>query len=80
MNSLSERAPRACRVLRGGGVASEQDRLVALTISTRVPEKWLAVDMETGEVYRGDSAGRWNRADSDSRASLGGLAGNHRDE
>lgn len=35
---------------------------MALTIETRCPAKWAALDMETGEVWMADATGRWKDA------------------
>jgi len=50
------------RTLLDGRQLPEYDRTTKLTITTRVPEKWVAVDLETGEVYGGSPQG-WRRAD-----------------
>jgi hypothetical protein len=35
---------------------------VCLELTTRVPEKWVAVDLETGQAFTGTREGRWNAA------------------
>lgn len=37
---------------------------VTLQVYTRVPEKWLLVDRETGETYQGNEEGAWDRLDA----------------
>jgi len=34
---------------------------VLLRVETRCPEKWLLIDQETGQVYRGSPGGYWDR-------------------
>lgn len=53
------------RTLKSGRSVPEQDNTVALTIETRCPAKWAALDMETGEVWMADATGRWKRASED---------------
>jgi hypothetical protein len=36
---------------------------VSLTIYTRCPEKWVLVDTETGQIYKGNQGGYWDRLD-----------------
>lgn len=49
------------RVLRSGRPVPELSEEATLKLGTRCPEKWAAVDMETGEVWVGSRAG-WSRA------------------
>jgi hypothetical protein len=46
-----------------------------LEIDTRCPAKWLSVDMETGDVWQADEAGRWVRASPENMRVLKILAG-----
>jgi hypothetical protein len=39
----------------------ETEQAIVLTVTTYCPEKWLLVDQETGQVFRGNSAGHWDR-------------------
>ena len=39
----------------------EAEKVVELKVSTYCPEKWLLVDQETGQVYRGNIGGFWDR-------------------
>jgi hypothetical protein len=34
-----------------------------LTVNTRCPEKWVLVDTETGQTYKGNAGGYWDRLD-----------------
>lgn len=48
------------RTLRNGRMVPELSDLAALQLETRCPQKWAAVDMETGEVWMGSPKG-WTR-------------------
>ena len=41
------------RNLKNGSVVEELDEPITLKVLTKCPEKWLLVDMETGEQYIG---------------------------
>lgn len=43
------------RVLKNGEVVQEFENPVSLSVYTKCPEKWLLVDLETGEHYIGTS-------------------------
>ena len=53
------------RVLLDGSEAEEYEKATDLTIHTKCPEKWLLVDLETGQEYRGSAEpnlyGKWKR-------------------
>jgi len=49
------------RRLRNGKTVPELSGLSTLKVQTRCPEKWAAVDMETGEIWVGTPKG-WSRA------------------
>lgn len=49
------------RKLRSGRAVPELSELAELSVTTRCPEKWVAVDMETGDVWIGSRTG-WRRA------------------
>lgn len=49
------------RVLRSGRSVPAFAAMTDLSISTRCPEKWVAVDLETGDVWIGSETG-WTRA------------------
>ena len=36
---------------------------INLVVHTKCPDKWLLVDRETGEIYKGNYAGHWDRLD-----------------
>lgn len=48
------------RVLLDGSQVAELSVALTLKLDTKCPEKWLAVDLETGEVWRGSTTG-WKR-------------------
>lgn len=39
----------------------ETEEKVELKVSTYCPEKWLLIDQETGQVFRGNEKGFWDR-------------------
>ena len=41
----------------------ENDQNVILTVKTLCPEKWLLLDRETGQIYKGNANGYWDRLD-----------------
>ena len=53
------------RELITGEQAKDFDKAVDLTVHTKCPEKWLLVDLETGQMYRGmekpNKWGKWRR-------------------
>lgn len=55
---LNDKEPRNGRAAKQ---YPEKDSAQIMTLYTRVPEKWLLVDRETGEVYQGNSLGSWDR-------------------
>jgi hypothetical protein len=57
------------RVLRSGRVVPELDEQASLSLNTRCPQKWAAVDLETGEVWMGNRQG-WRRASVTSRREV----------
>lgn len=36
---------------------------VILKVKTKCPEKWILIDRETGQTYRGNESGAWDRLD-----------------
>lgn len=52
------------RKLSSGRSVPELNEVSHLTLSTKCPGKWVAVDLETGEVWAGTAAG-WQRAPAD---------------
>lgn len=57
------------RGLRSGRQVKELEGLVELALHTHCPEKWVSVDLETGDVWVGSDAG-WKRATSDLRSEV----------
>lgn len=62
------------RKLLSGRQVSELASNVVLTLTTKCPTKWLAVDMETGEIWTGTNDGSWTQASSDLRAEVAAAA------
>jgi hypothetical protein len=56
------------RELRDGTEVQELDHPLILEIKTKCPEKWLLIDTETGEHYRGSNSvekyRQWKRIDN----------------
>ncbi len=44
-------------------IFEETEKQVELKVTTYCPEKWLLVDQETGQVFRGNAGGYWDRLD-----------------
>lgn len=51
------------RTLLNGTKVESHEYVRRLTINTKAPRKWVAVDAETGEMWVGSSEG-WQRADT----------------
>ena len=53
------------RKLLDGSFVPETEKAVDLTIHTKAPEKWLLIDLETGQKYLGSEKpnlyGKWKR-------------------
>lgn len=49
--------------IRKGRDIEESSRLIILDIKTRCPSKWILVDTETGQTYKGNPDGYWDRLD-----------------
>ncbi len=53
------------RKLLNGEFVPEYDKAIDLTIHTKAPQKWLLIDMETGQEYVGSAEpneyGKWIR-------------------
>lgn len=58
------------RTLTDGRAAPELPTPVKLQLNTRCPRKWLAVDLETGEVWVGTDNADWRRAAADDVQAL----------
>ncbi len=39
----------------------ELESSIVLTVHTKVPAKYILIDTETGQVYKGSENGRWDR-------------------
>lgn len=39
----------------------ELDEAIDLVIHTKVPAKYILIDTETGQVYKGSEKGRWDK-------------------
>lgn len=56
------------RKLLDGRVVAEFDEAKSLVVKTKCPEKWLLIDLETGERYTGydtDGKNHWRKLDND---------------
>lgn len=56
------------RNLKTGKAVKELDKAKTLTVYTKCPEKYLMIDLETGEQYFGnpeDNKNSWNRLSED---------------
>ena len=42
---------------------AETEESVELLVKTYCPSKWILVDQETGQTYRGNAGGYWDRLD-----------------
>jgi hypothetical protein len=42
---------------------NELEKSIILTVKTKSPDKWLLIDRETGQVYKGNEKGYWDRLD-----------------
>lgn len=49
------------RNLINGGVAEDLDEPIDLVIHTKCPEKWLLIDLETGQEYIGTQNNEFKR-------------------
>jgi len=39
----------------------ELEEAITLTVYTKVPAKYILIDTETGQVYKGSDKGRWDK-------------------
>lgn len=60
------------RQLLDGSMAAELRDTQKLTLDTKCPSKWLAVDLETGDVWRGTASG-WKRHAGEHQIAVGQL-------
>lgn len=55
------------RKLQNGKLVNETEKAIDLTIHTKCPEKWMLIDMETGQKYIGSQEpnlyGKWKRVE-----------------
>ena len=51
------------KMSRSNFTFSELKKSISLTVKTKSPDKWLLVDRETGQVYKGNQNGYWDRLD-----------------
>lgn len=62
------------RILINGTKVEEFNHAVDLTIHTKCPEKWLLIDLETGQEYIGSKEpnlyGKWKRLKDSTQYSL----------
>ena len=47
--------------MRKSFIFEEIDRAIVLSVKTYCPEKWLLIDQETGQIFRGNAGGYWDR-------------------
>ena len=55
------------RTLKDGTIVQELEQAKVLEVKTKCPEKWLLVDLETGECYTGhitDGKNSWKKVDA----------------
>ena len=52
------------RTLRSGREVKELERLTELALQTHCPDKWVSIDLETGDIWVGSDTG-WKRAAGD---------------
>ena len=62
------------RTLKDGRTVPEESDVCQLTLRTRCSRKWLAVDMETGDIWEGSPDG-WNRASKTAQKALAAFVG-----
>jgi hypothetical protein len=57
------------RTLQDGSQEPEYETAIDLTIHTKCPGKWLLIDLETGQQYRGSEKpnmyGKWKRVSNE---------------
>lgn len=61
------------RTLKSGRTVPDMPEVVKLDLSTRCPQKWAAVDLETGQVWVGSGEGL-KRADDTVRTEVAAIA------
>lgn len=63
------------RQLRSGRLVPERQDKVTLTVDTRVPTKYVLVDLETGDIWEGSARGVWTRSSERARSEAARLIG-----
>ena len=58
---------------RNGFPCAEKN--VQLSLNTHLPTKWVAVDLESGDIWSGSPSGRWNRPAPDVAKKLKAVVG-----
>ena len=62
------------RKLLSGRQVAELASDVNLTLTTKCPSNWQAVDLESGEIWTGTTDGGWTRASAEARAEVAAAA------
>jgi hypothetical protein len=75
VNAAKAVAPATTRALRSGRLVPELTAPEDVRLTTRCPSKWLAVDLETGQVWS-PANGKWKRASSIERAEAASILAN----
>ena len=47
--------------IRKGREIEDLENIVVLDVKTKCPSKWILIDTETGQLYKGNSNGYWDR-------------------
>lgn len=59
--AVADAIDRQVRLLCSGRTVPELAQPIELSLTTRCPDKWLSLDLETGEVWAASDKG-WRRA------------------
>lgn len=54
------------RKLADGTIVEELDKACNLTVYTKCPEKWMLIDLETGQIYIGNKSEKWEKVKNES--------------
>lgn len=57
--------------IRKGRDIEESNEIVILDIKTKCPSKWILIDTETGQSYKGNPGGYWDRLEPITRENNG---------
>lgn len=71
---LHWKAVGSTRTLKSGRVVSQIAELVDLPIATHCPGKWVALDLESGDIWMGTAQG-WKRATNEVQREAGAALG-----